>query len=166
MLEGDENTSHDNDRDEPRLKFHLEEYKALRREINSRTQESNTLMRYSMLGIAGVYAWLSKSPENVAPVVYQGAWWVPVLIPFLGGIRSLGVLNRILLIGRYIFLLEENVFSLAMTNIGWEHYLTRNRNGFLVASAIGTWVIMLIVTVAVAATNSPKPVCALLGWLC
>lgn len=136
--------------DENWVKFRLEEYKALRAEIDSRIKEGNNWESIAIAGIAAVYSWLATNSDK--PVAAIG-WWVPVLFPLFGLVRQCALLVRIMQIASY--LRDMEVAFAQHDPTGWETYLKRRRqeapirSRLISFSAILMWIVLLAITIAI-----------------
>jgi len=130
--------------------FLIEEYKALRSEIEFLSSHSRVLESSIVLGTAAIYAWVAKErPADIEKFI----WWVPVILSVLGSIREYGHKVRTFQIAEYIRQIEE-YFQKDATPSGWEHFLVEKRkfkkNIALGLSTFVFWLIMLISTLILA----------------
>lgn len=91
--------------------FQLEEYKALRKEIDQHMTESRTEERYAVIASGITWGWLILNHETNWLL-----WAVPVLLTTAIKFRTDAMSNHIIEIGTYIKRLE-----LAFQAKGWEH---------------------------------------------
>jgi len=101
--------------------FHRAEFDALRKEIDAAVQEARALDRYALVAVGGIFAWLAIHAARVPSL----AWWIPVLLAFLGFLRSMALLYSINRAGEYIWTLEAALCS--APPLGWQHYLWSGR---------------------------------------
>jgi hypothetical protein len=97
---------------EDQAPFLIEEYKALRKEIDQHMIESRTEERYAIISSGIVWAWLILNHEKNFLL-----WLVPVLLNTAIVFRTRAMSKHIEQIGMYIRTLE-----LAFQCVGWEHY--------------------------------------------
>jgi len=91
--------------------FLLEEYKALRKEIELYIAEVRGLERYSIVAIGAVWGWLSANRiEHPVP------WMIPLILSIGVGLRGLVILVHFKRISKYIYGIES-----AFDVNGWEH---------------------------------------------
>ena len=130
--------------------YHLEEYRALRSEIELRIKEGHTLETFSVAGIAAVYAWLAT---HIDTGISEFGWWIPALFPVLGIMRQLGVWFRMEEIAKYTQAIETT-FKLKKPP-GWETYLDNKRkkephkSQLLSLSSLSLWIAMFLVTILI-----------------
>ena len=127
----------------PLPEFVREEYGKLRGELESHVEETLRLERYAVVGIAAVFAWLLKEIEHPGSMTIW-AWYVPVMLPLVGGLRSFLLYQHIGLIAEYLSKLETALYADTNGNrngeekFGWEFFLGLRRNKYrgLLAAAI------------------------------
>lgn len=98
-------------RAEDQASFLLEEYKALRKEIDQHMVESRTEERYAIISAGVVWGWLMLNHKTNALL-----WAVPVFLTAAIFLRTRAMSKHIEQIGMYIRTLE-----LAFQWPGWEH---------------------------------------------
>ena len=139
--------------------FHLEEYKALRREIQSRNEQQSATERSVILAIAAIYSFLAtilrdaSFYQQIRPVLWL-VWWVPVA---LSGVGLLRWLNDHMMIGRiaeYIRIYESQTSWGIQGLDGWERHIESRRNrGFIHNDRLITlvlWVLLIFFTAVIA----------------
>jgi hypothetical protein len=91
--------------------YRLEEYKALRKEIELYLTESRSQERYTLIAVWVVWAWLitNKQPSGLL-------WSVPIILTLATSVRMIAMWKHFGIMGRYIRTLEDE-FSVN----GWEH---------------------------------------------
>lgn len=111
---------------DPRFKFHMEEYKALRTEILEDIKEINNFLIYAALGSSAVFVWLSTAGKGkIDPLLYIGAWWMPLIVCLSCVLRAARVANQIKILAEYIMSIEE---KFAYEDIkGWESFLRQRK---------------------------------------
>lgn len=133
--------------------FHIEEFKALRAEIDSRIKEGQTWESLGLTATAAVYAWLATNS------FCDFAWWIPVLFPAFGLLRHSALMVRILQIAGYIRDVEAKLSDDPLT--GWETHLLNQRvqhpyrSRLISFSSFVFWTALLILTIYIAAVNAP-----------
>ena len=100
------------------VEFHLKEYECLKKEIDSAVQETRTLERYALVATAGVWTWLLATSGGARDLI----WWIPSLLVFFAGLRSVALYRAVQRIGDYIRDQLEACICDA-TPCGWEHYI-------------------------------------------
>jgi hypothetical protein len=130
------------------VQFHLEEYRSLKNEVEYRVKATEQIELLVVVGIAGLYTWLSKESGTAS----GGIWWLPVVLVTLGAFRQIALLNRIMEITSYIREIENR---LCLEDPGgWEHFLRnirRSPRGHLISmSGYFLWILLLAMTVAIA----------------
>ena len=142
--------------------FHVEEYKALRSEIEQGVEELRKYRRNALIAVFAVYAWLATGGPlrhsdllgESAHRIFEVAWWLPVLIPIIGFVEYLGIMMRNMHIGAYIRRIEAVYADDSLK--GWEHVLEQLRSEKpFVARAQGfsgfiLWPLLLAITIVVA----------------
>jgi hypothetical protein len=90
--------------------FRLEEYKALRKEIEIYVQESRALERYAIIGVGAIWVWL------IANKVHDWVpWLIPLLLTLAVAARGFSVLSQCRQLGSYLADVEK-YFGV----MGWE----------------------------------------------
>jgi hypothetical protein len=122
-------------RPEDQALFLVEEYRALRKEIDQHMIESRTEERYAIISSGVVWAWLILNHEKNALL-----WLVPVVLSIAIAFRTNAMSKHIEQIGMYIRTLE-----LAFQWVGWEHYeKKRDVTRINLVSAVGLLVLAFI----------------------
>lgn len=100
-----------------RYDFHLKEWEALRKEIETQIEHTRKLELATVAGLGAFYAWFwSVGEDNPARFLLL----VPSLLVLLAGLRAWGTLVRIEEIAVYLRTIEY-AFSLERIDmIGWE----------------------------------------------
>jgi hypothetical protein len=130
--------------------FLQEEYKLLRHELEGHVEETLRLERYAVIGVAAVFAWLlAELEQEITP----WAWYVPVILPLIGGVRSLLLYRHVGLIARYLSRLEVEIYADRNRGrdeeriLGWERFLTPRRRKYRGALATIIWIALIGLTV-------------------
>lgn len=131
--------------------FAFEEYKMLRAEMEEHIAETLKLEVYAVAGVTGFYAWVLTHQKAPMPV---WVWFVPVLLPLLGGLRCLALHRQITVIGSYLKSLEPKIGAQLE---GWETHLTlaSTKRTYRKELAMAIWGIMLLATVFFAYQSLP-----------
>lgn len=128
--------------------FSIEQNKALWAEIAEDVKESRLLERYVVIGMAAYWAFLIKDGKVLLTSWNYLEWiLIPLLLAILGGLRSLALLSRLNLIGRYLQGIESS-----MGYPGWETFLhSSHRRGSKPFLSTGTliWACILLTSVIV-----------------
>jgi hypothetical protein len=120
--------------------FLIEEFKALRNEIDASVQETRSLERLAVISTGGVWTWLLKESK-----LGSLAAWLPLPIVFLCGIRSLAIYIDLLQMNKYIQ--ERTEKFLLGTQGGWRNSpFQKERAHVLLGSAVVFWVLLLALT--------------------
>jgi hypothetical protein len=139
--------------------FLLEEFKALRGEIDHRLESLDKQLYLSAIGIAAIYAWVARPLEGSQPIAI--AWWGPAVIAIFGIFRSGLAGWRIYQLGNYIEGIEAD-FRVH----GWESWLRSGKHpggkrkppvGYVSAIYMAGWIALLIITVAIALDHPGQP---------
>ena len=105
--------------------FHLEEYRALRKEIEWLLQDYRSLERNIAVVCGGLLAWLFAHQQNCEKWTPQDlAWIIPFLFAGLGSVRAWGIFKAFNVYHEYIVKIEA-AFLTGMDLGGWEHFLNR-----------------------------------------
>ena len=130
-------------------KFLIEEFKALRQEIDKRLEEGIKLLQFSVVAIAAVYAWLSHAGDDR---LHRIGWWGPVLIAVFGIFQACATGVRILQMGEYLQGVERR-FGVE----GWQTSLIEGKlkkwnfqPGVVGAAYLVSWFALICVTVTIA----------------
>lgn len=93
--------------------FHIEEFKALRHEIDEKIREIVTVQTHLVIAVALIWTYLFDHHQLRESLL----WYLPALLSFLSALRTWMLAHAILRIGGYIAEIEE-VF--AVGSLGWE----------------------------------------------
>jgi hypothetical protein len=140
------------------LKFHIEEYKELRKEVLEKITRTETLIQYSVLLSAAVFSWLAtrdlsiKTAAATVKVVMNSdhplikmAWWIPFLSVVTMGLLGLVQYSRVEEMGKYLMKLED---AMGNSQLGWEKYLSAKP--YTISSAFAAaWFLILVATASV-----------------
>lgn len=111
----------DNQMEEEHLRFHIEEYKALRVEIDQRIASIRTTEREITIGSFAIYAWLAtQAMREEFSLVFLLVAWLPVILARAGESKRADEAQQINRLAVYIRRLEK---VMASPNLrGWENY--------------------------------------------
>ena len=140
-----------------KFEFHMEEYKQLRAEGQSQLARIETLLRYSLVVSALVYAWLIVQAFgfNVAPggrsvpclrlphEILTFGWQIPPAFVVLAGLGALITRWRVGQMGSYLHKLERALGR--PPELGWEAFL-KTKLPTVTVSAIVVWGLLLATT--------------------
>src|SRR5664280_2732559 len=98
--------------------FYKSQYEGLRREVELNLTQARSVERYAAIAAGVVWAWLAT---NGTPAGYGWCWFIPVVFPILGALRSYAIHGHYGLIGSYLRLLEKHVCDPNLP--GWETFL-------------------------------------------
>jgi hypothetical protein len=133
--------------DPSRSEIHLSQYSLLREEVVSHVAETRRVEVYAVGGVAAVYAWLVTHGIELS-----AAWFIPVMFPLLGAIRSYALFKRVQLIAIYLRDLEVYWFG-ASSPHGWERFFeekvrkTKETGSRVSFTAFLLWAALMVVTV-------------------
>lgn len=118
-----------------------EEYLSLRKEIENYLAELASLERNCVIAVATAYTWIATT-TTLQTSFARIAWWIPVLLPFFGGLRSLTIGKHLRVIGNYIRLIETKILSCSdhKQRWGWEHFFLKHGNTQTTCLRILFWV--------------------------
>ena len=122
--------------------YELEEYKSLVQEIQKLAQEARQLEVYCAGSVAAIFAWFVSSDLS-----HFAAWFLPVIIPILGLIRSWALYERARRISEYIRIVESQRFDASKQAKGWETWYSKIRRHGLTPSGILFWCVLLVTCV-------------------
>jgi len=127
-----------------------EEYLTLRKEIETQMTDLASLEKNCVLATAIVYAWLVK--DGAGSTIAKAGWFIPVLFPLFGGLRSLAIGRHLSVLGSYIYKIESALLPEADYPNGWQHYLDTHSKRHMVRTWITAtfWIVFLVVTIWVA----------------
>ncbi|WP_309398321.1 hypothetical protein [Cerasicoccus maritimus] len=117
------------------------EWKELRNEAISLSQESRKLELVAVAGTGGVYAWLAT---NNLGNLQSAAWFIPVLFSLAGSLRAWAINKNIGVISKYLLTVESELSD----NEGWEAFF-KPRRGHLFGSAVTFWILFILITFTV-----------------
>jgi hypothetical protein len=120
--------------------FLIEEYKSRTQEIQDLMKEARQLELYSAGAVAALYSWFAT-----AELSNNLAWYLPLIIPVLGLIRSWALYERVRQIAEYVLEIESFFLREAENPQGWEHWYARVRKHGLTPSGILFWVLLVAV---------------------
>lgn len=125
-------------------RFLVEEYKALRTQIDNHMKDLLNLEKWA-LTVAGIFwSWFATvGPKNPPGLIY----WCPAIMSFLFGMRALGLHVMNLQVGKYIRLVE-NRLSVSKPD-GWENFLCSERPRIVMVSAVAFWILLLLFNVLI-----------------
>ena len=107
---------------EAALRYHLEEYKAMRSEIATFGKQQFDLYIYALIANGGIATWLLTNKAEVlayGPFAVKVAGLILLLVTGLAWYRSTMFATVVRSIGRYVRKLEANI---AMPGMGWESF--------------------------------------------
>jgi hypothetical protein len=139
--------------------YHLTEYKNLTSTIEFLLKEIQISERLAIAGSIGFYAWLAVHQQGIIQIRdHTFVWWIPIMIPLMGIVRTYGNFYRVSQIASYIKNLEKKFLLLSEVK-GWEAYLAEKRYGSmrsylrpLVSMTI--WALLLLANITIGALGS------------
>ena len=117
------------------------EWKELRNEAITLSQESRKLELAAIGGTGAVYAWLAT---NQIGDLQELAWFIPLLFSLAGSLRAWVMNKSIKVISTYLLKIESSLSE----DEGWEQYF-KTRRGYLFGSAVAFWICFILITLAV-----------------
>ena len=127
----------------------IEEYKSLRSEIDRLNTDARTLEVSFTVGLAVFYGWLLTRVSTFPNAV----WYLPSVLAVLGGLRSLAILQHMMLIAQHLRHIEAEAFATEKTS-GWETVLAAERrritNRTIGWSSAAFWLLLLGLSLYVA----------------
>ena len=130
--------------------FNLKEYEKLREEILLHYKEIFRTETFFLISIVFYYAWLGTHPEFLCR--NRLLVWIPVILPVLGAARSRGLFALMLMIGKYIQIIEGKIFGTMPQQpsfndaYGYERFLNRHRSRFFGIYIFSFWIVLFLVT--------------------
>ncbi|HVT56783.1 MAG TPA: hypothetical protein VHR45_00140 [Thermoanaerobaculia bacterium] len=121
--------------------FLLEEFKALRKEIDDSVGETRLLERVALIATGAIWAWLAEKNRLNYWLI-----WSPLVIIVLSGLRSLAIFHRIKMLGLYLNSMEVKYLQ---PPYGWEHSKFHREHHLISMSAVIYWIILVILAIAV-----------------
>lgn len=134
---------------EPQQDFVLEEYRALRKEIELRITAAERVETITVVAIALTYGWVFAKGDTL---LGQPAWFIPFGLASLGAVRCFGLVQWMWGIGQYVKVIERTIYE--SQPLGWEWFVRptarkRSRNA-LSLSALLLWCTLLVGTLVFA----------------
>ncbi len=124
--------------------FIIEEYKSLIAEIQTLMVEARQLELYCAGAVAAMYSWFLTSNVSVAL-----AWFLPVVIPILGLLRSWALYERVRQMSAYVRKTESYCLSNEICIEGWENSYQKIREHGLTPTGILFWAFLLLLCLIV-----------------
>ena len=119
--------------------FVIEEYTSLIAEIQKLMAEARQLELYCAGAVAAIYAWFLSSNVSI-----EVAWFLPIMIPVLGLLRSWALYQRVKQISDYIRKTESVYLSNNSDIEGWETHYKKIREHGLTPTGILFWGILVL----------------------
>jgi len=124
--------------------FLIEEYKSRVHEMRELMAEARKLELYCAGAVAAIYSWFAAvNLENTV------AWYIPLLVPVLGLIRSWAFYVRVRQISEYIRDIESHFLSKVEQPQGWENDYAKIRAHGLTPSGLLFWAVLVLVCLVV-----------------
>lgn len=121
--------------------FQIEEYKSLTQEVRDLLKETRQLELYCAGAVAALFSWYATA--NFTNTV---GWYLPLLIPVLGVIRSWSFHERIRQISSYLIKIEASLLQSENKElVGWESYYAKIRTHGITPSGIVFWLLLTLV---------------------
>jgi hypothetical protein len=125
----------------PSSEFHLQEFDALRHEMDESVKAIWDIERYILLITGGIWAW--SIPQS--GTAFKGVMWLPLGLNLLFGLRALALYRHVNRISNYLLLVEKRLR--ADEHVGWEHYFRKHTDPFTVGTAYVFWICILLASV-------------------
>jgi hypothetical protein len=134
--------------------FHIEQFKALRVEIDESTKEIRAVQRYVAAAVGGIWAWLATHSVKLP----WWAWWMPVVLVALGFIQCAMLLREVRRLGTYIRTVENALRLSDLVTRGWETYLFEeySHNPMASVSVHLVWLCMAVGTIIAALLSNAR----------
>ncbi|KHT58231.1 hypothetical protein RJ44_13480 [Alteromonas macleodii] len=121
--------------------FAIEEFKALRVEIDNMQKQSYLMESAIVLGIASVFAF-SAGKDNVSSFY----WWCLWIVTLIASFRKWDMKKRVEHLGNYIAKIERKLYS--CNDLGWEKYLdSSKKNNFATKTY---WILVNVIVFSIA----------------
>ena len=133
--------------------LHLKEYDKLQNEISQTLAEIGSIEIFSVISSGTIFAWFLIHGNEMP---HKMGFFLPAVLVVLFGLITLGLFNRIKLIGEYIKNNYEKLMNTEQnpkSEFGWEHYLDKSlkKGGSLLANGrLGMWIFHLFTDVGIA----------------
>ena len=122
--------------------FLLEEYKSRTQEIQGLMKEARQLELYSGAAVAALYSWFATTQ-----LTNTFAWYLPLIIPVLGLIRSWAFYARVKQIAEYVKKIEVHIFSNENQLKGWENWYAEIDKHNITPTGILFWLVLICVCI-------------------
>lgn len=137
------------------LGYHMEEFKALKKEVEKHLENLGANLRYAVIGSYAVITLLTTQKINDVMIgnllPYKDfIWLVPLLISSSLAAFSLGFSHHISMIGKYLRILEDRI---SVDGLGWEKHFS-NRKPIAGLTYHLSWILLLVANAFVALTGS------------
>jgi len=130
--------------------FLIEEYKSRVQEMQDLMAEARKLELYCAGALGGIYSWFAAA--NLANTL---TWYVPLLIPLLGLIRSWAFYERVRQISEYVREIESHILSGEEDPQGWENWYAKIRVHGLTPSGLLFWGVLILVCLTLPSVLAP-----------
>lgn len=120
--------------------FQLEQYKSLTQEIKDLLKEARQLELYCGGAVAALYSWYAT-----VGLTSDIGWYLPLLIPILGVIRSWAFHERARQIAGYLMKIEATELGANGNLVGWESHYSKIRSHGITPSGLLFWLLLTAV---------------------
>jgi hypothetical protein len=118
----------------------LEEYKLLTQEIRDLLKEARQLELYCGGAVAALYSWYVT-----VNLTSDFGWFLPLLIPVLGIMRSWAIHGRARQMSKYLMKIEASVLGNKEMLGSWEIYYAKISSHGITPSGILFWLFLTLV---------------------
>lgn len=112
--------------DEIQFNFILEEFNAMRREIDLQIEARRKIEISGAAASAAIVIWLLANKSYIDAIENQVVWSIPFLLSLLMSLKAFGILKRTIEIAEYIKLIEKAIIQ-NRAPYGWHHFLDRKK---------------------------------------
>ncbi len=119
--------------------FVIEEYRTLIAEMQKLMAEARQLELYCAGAVTAIYSWFLTSKVSM-----EIAWFLPIIIPVLGLLRSWALYERVKQISDYIRKAESVYLSNNSDIEGWENNYKKIREHGLTPTGILFWGLLVL----------------------
>ena len=122
--------------------FIIEEYRSLVVEMQKLMTEARQLELYCAGAVAAIYSWFLTSKVSI-----EIAWFLPIVIPVLGLLRSWALYQRVKQISVYIRKIETYCLANDSGIEGWENSYKEIRKHGLTPTGILFWAVLIMLCI-------------------
>ena len=120
--------------------FNLAEYKSLTQDVRDLLKEARQLELYCGGAVAALYSWYATVELTIGI-----GWFLPLLIPVLGIIRSWSFHERVGQISNYLMKIEVSMLDEKEKLEGWENHYSKIRTHGITPSGLLFWLLLILI---------------------